>query len=417
VSSLLDVLHKRPPRGQPVAAGPAPAAPSTEPPAAELGLAPEPDLALAGATTTLRGVTPPADDGATVEMPAPGAAARAGAGPERRWTDAAGLAGGAPAAVAAPDPAVTARPAARPRRLPLVLLACALVVGAAGYLALQLATPADEGFLAAPPADAPPPDATQAPPPAPQATASLRKKQRARPVQADPPDAAATDEGLAWYDQPALPAEALALPATPVILVASSSAADPVFETVREAYAALLAGDAARAESLYREALAADAGNVDALLGLGALAVRGGRTEEARDLYRRVQGLDPRNATAAAALSALPGTAAAETATESQLRTLLREQPGSAALHFALGLRHVAEGRWPDAQMAFFEAVRHEPTNADYAFNLAVSLDRLGQAGPAASYYRRALELATGSQQFDASAAGARLATLQGAGG
>jgi Tfp pilus assembly protein PilF len=187
---------------------------------------------------------------------------------------------------------------------------------------------------------------------------------------------------------------------------------DPLFATLRSAYAALVAGDNAGAESLYREVLARDAANIDALLGLASLAIRGGRQAEARDLFRSVERLDPRNSTAAAALALLPGTSSQQSG-ESQLKTLLREQPASAALHFALGLRYVAEQRWPDAQAAFFEAVRHEPTNADYAFNLAVSLDRLAQVQPAANYYQRALDLASGGQLFDVTVARARLAVLR----
>ena len=73
----------------------------------------------------------------------------------------------------------------------------------------------------------------------------------------------------------------------------------------------------------------------------------------------------------------------------------------------------MAQGRWPDAQTAFFDAVSNEPTNADYAYNLAVSLDQLGQAGPAAAYYQRALDLATASALFNPGVAQARLDTLR----
>ena len=94
---------------------------------------------------------------------------------------------------------------------------------------------------------------------------------------------------------------------------------------------------------------------------------------------------------------------------------MLREQPGAAQLHFALGLQYVSAGRWPEAQQAFFEAVRNEPVNADYAYNLAVSLDQLGQGTAAAAYYERALALANGSALFDAAAARQRLDSLRAA--
>jgi uncharacterized protein HemY len=167
-----------------------------------------------------------------------------------------------------------------------------------------------------------------------------------------------------------------------------------------------------RAETLYREVRATDAGNVDALLGLGALAARGGRTDEARQMYQAVLLAEPRNATAVSALSTLPA-AGTRQLDESGLKNLLREQPGAANLHFALGLQYVTQGRWPDAQTAFFDAVSNAPTNADYAYNLAVSLDQLGQAGPAAAYYQRALSLATASALFNTGVAQARLDTLR----
>ena len=47
---------------------------------------------------------------------------------------------------------------------------------------------------------------------------------------------------------------------------------------------------------------------------------------------------------------------------------------------------------WPDAQQAYFRAYSSVPDNADYAFNLAVGLDRLSQRKLALSYYQRALE-------------------------
>ena len=179
-----------------------------------------------------------------------------------------------------------------------------------------------------------------------------------------------------------------------------------------QAWAAFQAGDYAGAEALYREVRAADAGNIDALLGLGALAARGERLDEARDLYQAVLLAEPKNSTAVSALSTLPA-GGARNLDASTLKNLVREQPGAANLHFALGLQYVARGSWSDAQSAFFEAVRNEPTNADYVYNLAVSLDQLGQAALAATYYQRALEIANSSSLFRPDDARTRLAVLR----
>ncbi len=415
MSSLLDVLHKRPPRSR-LAAGDtlalAAQAPATEPaeePAADVVLAPELELAAPVEPP------PPGDEG-TTEMARPMAEVSAAAGATtalRRWTDVVSAAVAEPAPETAASP--PARAPARRRWSPVVgvLLVAVAVFGA--FLAWEFVGEEPETFLAAP-VEQPPAAAMQAPAPAePVAAAPVKKKARrsAPATVVAAPDSVSPDE-LPWYDQPALPQATEPAPAA--IRITRGATVDPHYERLRAAWSALQAGDVPRAEMLYREALAGDAGSVDALLGLGALAARGGRQEEARDLFRQVQRLDPKNATAAAALAALPGSAAGA-GTESDLKTRLREQPAAAALHFALGLQYVADARWPDAQLAFFEAVRHEPTNPDYAFNLAVSLDRLGQAGPAAAYYERALALAAGHQQFDAAAARARLGTLRAGGG
>ena len=45
-------------------------------------------------------------------------------------------------------------------------------------------------------------------------------------------------------------------------------------------------------------------------------------------------------------------------------------------------------------QAAFFNAYRADASNPEYAFNLAVSLDQLGQRNAALQYYRNALSLA-----------------------
>jgi Flp pilus assembly protein TadD len=78
---------------------------------------------------------------------------------------------------------------------------------------------------------------------------------------------------------------------------------------------------------------------------------------------------------------------------ESRLKTLLNDQPGSAALHFALGNRYAEQSRWGEAQQSYFNAYRLDPGNAQLAVNLAISLDHLGQKKSAAQYYQQALQL------------------------
>lgn len=417
MSSLLDVLHKRPPRSQLALsdthvsmAPPAPAGTETA----------EEELRLEGENQQ-----PVQEQGAygsyaaeTTEM--------------RRWSD--------QLAPAAPDPepkpgsvqapGLSAAHRSEPGQKTVLVALVAAAGLFAAFLGYQFAMPGEDSFLATPVDDPPPAaagmdDALPLPePPLAEQAPAVAREQASQAVPAEPESVAGVSDATsetgpetepAWYDQPALP-ELTDMPGAarsepPVIRISRGPTEDPLFEKLRTAYAALQAGAGARAEALYREVLASDPSNMDGVLGLASLAAQGGRMEEARELYRHAQRLDPKNSTAAAALSVLPGGVSGSNS-ESQLKSMLREQPESAQLHFALGLHYVADQRWPDAQLAFFEALRNDPTNADYAFNLAVSLDRLGQRQPAMSYYRRALDLAAGSQQFDPAAARSRLAVL-----
>ena len=68
-------------------------------------------------------------------------------------------------------------------------------------------------------------------------------------------------------------------------------------------------------------------------------------------------------------------------------------------LHFTLGNQLAQQGRWAEAQQEYFKAFAAEPDNADFAYNLAVSLDHLRQPRLALEYYRRALALAEGARR------------------
>lgn len=161
---------------------------------------------------------------------------------------------------------------------------------------------------------------------------------------------------------------------------------DPLLD---DAYLAYRNGQPDEAQQLYLVMLNKDAGNMDALLGLAAIAQQRGENRMAAQYYARVLALDPRNAFAHAGMSALT----TDENNESRLKTLLREQGNSAALHFALGNLYAEQSRWGEAQQAYFNAYTLEPGNAEFAFNLAVSLDHLGQGKLAAQHYRRALQL------------------------
>ncbi len=100
-------------------------------------------------------------------------------------------------------------------------------------------------------------------------------------------------------------------------------------------------------------------------------------------------------------------------AAESQLKNMIAAQPEASFLHFTLGNQYAAQGRWAEAQQAYFRAYSGDPDHPDFAYNLAVSLDKMHQAKPALEYYRRALTLAEGHPvSFDRAQVSTRVSQL-----
>jgi Tfp pilus assembly protein PilF len=256
-----------------------------------------------------------------------------------------------PVAAAAPVPATPAPAAATPAAVPA-------------------ATPATKAPAAAK---------------APAAVATIAPIQPARPPRPKP--AAARPEMPA---EPARPAPRATETAPAIAISAPAPAIDPALE---RGYEALQKNDLAAARDAYQRALARDPASRDALLGLAAIDVRSGQLDSAESRYAKMLETDPRDAHALASVLSLRGQLDPVTA-ESRLKNLLAAHPDAAPLHFSLGNQYAQQSRWSEAQGAYFRAYSVDPENADYAFNLAISLDRLHQKNLALDYYQRALALA-----------------------
>jgi tetratricopeptide (TPR) repeat protein len=195
------------------------------------------------------------------------------------------------------------------------------------------------------------------------------------------------------------------------VRIVRNNATPQVSPALQNAWSAYNAGDLTAARQQYDAALLQDPNNRDALLGSAAVAIRERNGQQAAASYVRLLELDPNDPEALAGLVALrPGDS--EQA-ESRLKAILQRTPDSGPVQFALGNLYARQGRWPDAQQAYFRAFTAAPGNPDYAFNLAVGLDRLNQGKLAQSYYQRALALSQGTPAgFDPNAVRKRLQEL-----
>ena len=171
------------------------------------------------------------------------------------------------------------------------------------------------------------------------------------------------------------------------LLVQHSSAL--LHATLMQAYQAYEDGDTASSENLYRQVLERDSTNVDAMLGMAAIAQRQGQQDGAAAWYQSVLAVAPNNTLALLAILPMQDKAYAE----SHIKSLLQGQPKAAYLHAALADLYAEQGLWSAAEEAYFDASQLAPHHAEYAFNLAVSLEHMGQPSLAFQQYARALEL------------------------
>lgn len=187
---------------------------------------------------------------------------------------------------------------------------------------------------------------------------------------------------------------ALAGPARPAEDVLRLRATRPVADTVLlRAHEALMASDLTTAQAGYAATLRRDGRNAHALHGLAAIAASRGNDTDAEAYYRRALEADPADAVAHAGLHGL-GRVGNAIADESRLKTLSAQQPGQHVLRFALGNLYAAQGRWHDARAQYQVAHAADPEQPDYLFNLAVSLEHLGEPRLARERYEAALAAA-----------------------
>lgn len=206
----------------------------------------------------------------------------------------------------------------------------------------------------------------------------------------------------------ATPAREGAKVATPSSRAASSAAAvsKPAVEGVKpaqlvrsqaqqqlqSAWSALKEGDAARAQALYQQVLAARPNDPDAVLGLAVSLHRQRQLQAAWDAYQRSLQVWPDNETARTGMLAILSESDPDTA-ESRLQEWVQSRPRDAATQAALGNLLGKQGRWAQALGPLTLAQSLAPNSAPHAYNLAVALDQARRYDEALQMYRRTLQL------------------------
>jgi tetratricopeptide (TPR) repeat protein len=177
------------------------------------------------------------------------------------------------------------------------------------------------------------------------------------------------------------------------------------------AYNAYSNGQDTEAQALYKKVLQQDTRNVDALLGLGAIAEKQGRLSDAQGWYQKVLELEPRNAIA---LAAFYDYQQPDESTATQFKNLIAKEPSNANLHAGLGNLYAEQNQWSEAQQAYFEAYRLNPS-AENTFNLAVALDQMGKPALALPYYQQAMQLSQqkANSPIDTGALQQRISAIQ----
>ena len=183
-----------------------------------------------------------------------------------------------------------------------------------------------------------------------------------------------------------------------VFSIEKVSKADVVGEKLDQAWQAYESAKYVDAARMYNDVLAIEESNRDALLGLGAIAVIEKNHVKAREVYLSLLNLDPRDPIATAALAGLHSSKESLETDKDYLISMLDKNPGAHHLNFALGNVYAQLNQWIEAQKYYFNAWQQDSDNADYLFNLAVSMDQLSKEQQAVDFYKDSLLKAANKQ-------------------
>lgn len=162
---------------------------------------------------------------------------------------------------------------------------------------------------------------------------------------------------------------------------------------LQQAYDALINGQTHIATQIYREILQYNSRNDDALFGLATTYHRIGELEKARPFYVKLLRLYPDHRDGLTNFLTLVAQESPEEAVE-QLEDLAGQHPDFSPIFAQLGVLYHELGEQDHALNALIRAVRLEPENLAYKYNLAILYDRYGMYRDATVLYNKLLAAA-----------------------
>ena len=161
-------------------------------------------------------------------------------------------------------------------------------------------------------------------------------------------------------------------------------------------YAKILDGSGRSSDAVaaYRQVLAADPDNVDALRLLGQLFVRAGQTAEARPYLERAAQRNPDDLLIMQTLGEVMEAAGDSPAAAAQYRKVLERMPNAAVTRGLLAEVLLKQGAGEEAVAVFREGVRLNADDPLLHRGLASMLERTGQVEQAIAEYRQYARLA-----------------------
>lgn len=168
--------------------------------------------------------------------------------------------------------------------------------------------------------------------------------------------------------------------------------ADPnVNQYLEQGYESLIAGRYQIAAGFYQEILNAEPRNETALFGLATTYQKAGQSEEARDLYAKLLSFNPGHREALNNFMALVSDEAPQEAI-GELERLEMQNPDFSPVPAQLGIVYSKQGDYKQAATKLTRALTLSPDNLSYKYNLAIALDKLGDAKNAAELYVELVE-------------------------